>query len=188
MTTTQHTTHAVEFRIADEGDGRTITGIAVPYGEVSSMVPDPQGEKFLPGAFRRNVANMRQAGRWPKLFIGHNHERAVGKVLDMQDTDEGLTFAARLAGTPAGDAALLEVREGTLDSLSIGFVAIRERRGQRGVREVVEARAIELSLTPLGAYSGASVLSMRNAGGPLLPPMPRVDPGAGLRLPLTFPR
>jgi hypothetical protein len=179
----QHVTHAVEFRVA--GDGHTISGIAVPYEVRSDMVPDPRGEVFKRGAFKRNVANMVASGKLPKLFLGHDHRQAVGRLTALDDTDEGLLFEARLAGTPSGEAAAVEVREGTLDSVSVGFVAVRERRGAQGVREVVEARMVELSLTPLPAYEGAGVLAFRAASIPPLPPMPRIDVHAGFRLPLV---
>lgn len=177
---TQHTAFGAEFRIADGGDGRTITGIAAPYGVTSTLVANPGGEVFMRGAFKRSVANMLSAGRLPKLFIGHKHDVAVGSVTALEDQDEALHFSARLAATPAGEAALTEIREGTLDAMSVGFLAVRERRGARGLREVLEARLLELSLSPMPAYEGTGILSLRSATL-TLPPMPQVDPRLGLR-------
>lgn len=180
MTSTQHAAFGAEFRVASDGDGRTITGIAAPYGVVSNLVPNPGGEVFMRGAFKRSVANLIASGRLPKLFVGHKHDTAVGSVTGLEDTDDGLLFTARLAGTPAGEAALLEAREGTLDAISVGFLAVRERMA-KGVREVIEARLLELSMTPMPSYE-RTALALRHAQMPVLPPMPKVDPALGLRI------
>jgi uncharacterized protein len=168
----------VELRL-DASDGRVLTGLAVPYGQTTMNSPHPGGERFAPAAFKRTVKN--HAGRLPKLFRNHDHAHAVGTAVSMQDTDEGLVASWRIADTPAGNAVLQEVREGVLDSLSVGFRAVREGFVE-GVREIREAHLLEVSLVPLPAYEGALVMSLRSAATPLVPPRPDIDPGMVLRI------
>jgi len=172
------TTFHAELRL-DASDGRVLEGLAVPYGTVSMRGPYPGGERFARGSFKRSVKN--QAGRLPKLFRNHDHGQAIGTAVDMRDTDEGLVASWRIADTPAGNAVLQEVREGVLDALSVGFQSVREEAVD-GVREIREARLLEVSLTPLPAYEGALVMSLRSAGAPIVAPRPDIDPDLQLRI------
>jgi hypothetical protein len=172
------TTFPVELRL-DASDGRVLEGVAVPYGTVTMKGPYPGGERFSRGSFKRSVKN--QASRLPKLFRNHDHGQAVGTAVSMRDTDEGLVASWRIADTPAGNAVLQEVREGVLDSLSVGFQAVREEAVD-GVREIREARLLEVSLTPMPAYDGAVVMSLRTASEPIIAPRPEIDPDLILRI------
>lgn len=173
------TTFHAELRV-DASDGRVLTGLAVPYDTITMKGPYPGGERFARGSFKRTIKN--QAGRLPKLFRHHDHSQAIGTAIEMRDTDEGLLASWRVADTPAGNAALQEVREGVLDALSVGFQAVREA-AVGGVREVREARLLEVSLTPVPSYDGAVVMSLRSATQPLqIPPRPDCDPDMILRI------
>jgi hypothetical protein len=179
----------VEFRVATEGDGRTISGVAMPWDQITYLAPSPTGEIFKRGAFTKSVKEA-MGKRKIKLFRNHDYSRAVGIVTDIQpDADEGMLFEARIAKTPYGDETLYEIVEGLLDSVSVGFRALRTRSGRNGVREVIEAAFEELSLTPMPAYAGAQVTELREASVEerkvdlskyLLPPMPKIDPKTGL--------
>lgn len=177
-------TFGVEFREAG-GDGRTLTGLIVPYGETTEDSPYAGGERFMPGAFRKAVREFRgRARKRPLLlFRGHDHGQAIGQATALSEDDEGLTGEFRVGRIPAGDAALLEYREGLLGAMSVGFRAIQDRRGPDGAREVLEAAILEASLTPMGAYESAQVTGLRTPQGQgadlswvTLPPPPTIDP------------
>jgi HK97 family phage prohead protease len=173
-------TFGVELRGAP--DGRELTGLAVPYGTVSLLSPFPDGEQFARGAFKRTADHM--GGRLPKLFRNHDWGVAVGTAVEMRETDAGLMATWRIADTPAGNAALQEIREGVLDSLSVGFRAIREGKVGR-VREVREAHLLEVSLVPMPVYEDARVMSLREvdpAARVMVPPRPDFDPNLVLRI------
>jgi HK97 family phage prohead protease len=171
-------TFGLELRAAEGGDGRTLTGIAIPYGEVTMHSGHPSaagGERFAAGAFKRTLAH--RSGSLPKLFRNHAHDTAIGVATAMSDTAGGVVASWRIADTPAGNAALQEFREGVLDSLSVGFRAVRETMVD-GVREIREAHLLEVSLVALPAYAGAMVMSVRRYDPALvtLPPRPDIDP------------
>lgn len=148
----------VELRVVDE---RTVEGLLVPWQEVSYLTPDPGGERFLPGSLTRSI---RERGDRLKLFHSHDHVHAIGRAAKLDPRHaEGCWGSFRMFDTPAGNAALQEVAEGALDMFSVGFQAVKTRRGTDGVREIVEARLAEASLAALGAYDGARVLATREA-------------------------
>jgi hypothetical protein len=165
---------SLELRIPDRAE-RIVEGIVVPWDETSYMTPDPRGERFVAGSLTRSVA---ERGDRVKLFVTHDHDRAVGRALAW-DTEHraGLWGRFRIAETAAGDEVLGEVAEGMLDAFSIGFRPIRTRRGGDGAREVLEAALHETSLCPTGAYDGARVLAMRTPVPArwTLPQMPTVN-------------
>jgi HK97 family phage prohead protease len=159
---------------------RILTALVVPYGETSMMTSNPKGERFLPGAFAKSAGDQASAvGRRIKLFRNHDHSQPIGVFTRWDDTPEGLVGEARIAEIPAGDQTIAEIDEGLLDQMSVGFHAIRERKGRGGVREVIEARLLEASVLALGAYEGATVLGLRSPSGVavdvsriVLPPAP----------------
>jgi HK97 family phage prohead protease len=170
----------LELRVPDMSE-RIVEGIVVPYGETSFLTKDPRGERFRPGSLTRTI---KERGDRIKLYRSHDHSVAVGKPMQWKTTHEGGCWAQfRIAATPAGDEVLLEVREGMLDTFSVGFLPKREIRGPDGAREVIEAQLHEVSLCPIGAYDGARVLAMRSSGSQgrsgasaaTLAPMPAYD-------------
>lgn len=145
-------------------DERIVEGLAVPWGEVSYLTPDPGGERFLPGAFTKSLRERTAA---LKLFLAHDHTHAVGKALRLDARHpDGLWGSWQLFRTPAGEAALAEVAEGALDSFSVGFRPVKHRRASDGVRDVQEAELHEVSIAPIGAYQGARVLAVRTPSEP----------------------
>ena len=109
-------------------DGRTLTGAAVVYGEVSPS----HRERFTPGAF--NVS--------PDLAptLGHRTGRvlAYGDDVVVEDRRDALIVSAHLPRTDTADMALDGVRSGRFKGWSVEFLARRETRDGAGVR-VIEA-------------------------------------------------
>jgi hypothetical protein len=161
MTESTTLTFPIDWQRAVSTDERIVGGLAVPWNETSRLAPDPAGERFLPGSLTRSV---KARGDRLKLYRGnHGHDMIpVGRPLriDARHPD-GLWTEWHIARTPAGDQTLEEVREGLLDSFSIGFRAVKDRRGSDGAREIVEAEVGEVTILPSGAYDGARVLEVR---------------------------
>jgi hypothetical protein len=149
----------MEIRSVDI-DERTITGVCAPYDEVSYLVPDPAGERIMRGAFSKSL---RQRADRVLLFRGHDHSRAVARSRSFDDNDAGLVGVFHARPSSLGDEALEEARDGYLPGMSVGFRTLQARRGDDGVREVVEAALLEVSLVTIPAYEGAAVLAVRGA-------------------------
>jgi HK97 family phage prohead protease len=148
---TEIETREVELRIGDAQE-RTITGIAVPYGE-DANIGGAYIERFAPGAIR-NVDDV-------KIFYGHQHDDLpIGKVIDGRDTEHGFEITAKIANTALGNDVLELMREGVINKFSVGFEPIEQTRdGNIVTRTLVALR--EVSAVNWPAYSNATITQVR---------------------------
>jgi len=158
------------FRDAElsSGAGRTVFGVVVPYGQVVEVNDGagPYRECFEFGAFDRSI---RERGAKVRLFDSHNTRKLpIGRAVELHERADGLHAAFEIAATRGGDDALELVRSGVVDSFSISFRGIRERRdGDVVVR--TEAALREVSLVGLPAYPGAMVAGVRSTTPLVIP-------------------
>ena len=134
---------------AGDTPSRTITGVAVPYGE-TAVVSDGTAVRFMPGA-------LPVEGKAPKLFMYHDSTQPVGLVTERVDTAEGMMFTARISATAAGDEALTLALDGVLDSVSVGVNPTEFTIDNEGTMIVTAGEWLELSLVPIPAFSGAVI-------------------------------
>src|SRR4051794_13072308 len=91
----------LDVRVA--GDGRTLVGVAVPYGQVTDL-GGGQLETFDAGAFARSIA---ERGDRVKVLANHdNRSWPIGKPSVLYETEAGLMIEARISATAEGDEAL----------------------------------------------------------------------------------
>ncbi len=166
-------------------DGRTVTGIAVPFDQPTEIHEpfNSYREVFRCGAFTRTLAE-RGAERVKLLALHNGRNLPLGRLSTAREVNgTGLVIEARVSKTQAGDEALELVRDGALDAFSIGFVPMPNgSRWNRDRTEVerVEVRLQEVSLVPFPAYAGAAITGVRSAVPP--PYDLRLDPAYRLRL------
>lgn len=144
-----------ELKAAD--DAGNFEGYAAVFNNV-----DLGDDVILPGAFTR--VKTTRAGRL-KLALFHDLTRLVGSAEFTQD-DHGLYIKGKvnLAVSYARDAYEL-MKEGTLDSMSIGFntiLAAHEERDGRSVRIIKQAELWEASLVPFGMNPEAQVIDVKS--------------------------
>lgn len=156
------------FRFADtpliraDSSGRTIHGIAVPYGTVTE-VDDGYGayrERFEQGAFARSI---RERGPKVKLFTQHDTRKLpIGKPTTLEERSDGLHVAFAVASTRDGDEALELVSSGVVDGFSVGFAPVRDG-DDNGITVRLEAALREVSLVHSPAYPSALVAGVRSS-------------------------
>lgn len=168
----QYRSFTPELEVRAAGDGRTIVGIAVPYGR-PQYISRGLTEQFRRGAFGHQL---RAAHRVP-LYRDHRPAGGslIGRATLLRDDAAGLYGEWRVSKTVAGDETLELVRDGALSQLSIGF---RERQNAPlpgGVTERVSADLREVAIVPEGAYGDAALIqAVRAAGLPYAgPPVQR---------------
>lgn len=156
-----HRTSA-DLAIRNTGDGRTVYGLAVPFGQVAT-VSDGRGEyreAFVPGSFARTLA---ERGDRVKLLANHDSRRwPIGRPLLLREDPAGLYMEARVSKTRDGDEALELIRDGALDGFSVGFRPVRERN-RDGVVERTEVALSEVSIVAFAAYTGAVLAGVRSS-------------------------
>lgn len=138
---------------------RSVVGVAMPYGEISYLAGDPAGERFTAGAFRRSIEH--RADKIP-LLDNHNRDRVMGYSRTFDDTDTELVGTWKVNDGDEGDRLLDDLHHGYYSGMSVGFVPIRTGRGDDGVKEVREAKLVEVSTVGIPAYEGAALLAVRN--------------------------
>jgi HK97 family phage prohead protease len=150
---------AMDLRTVDDSQ-RLIIGIAVPYDETTYRVPG--GERVIRGAFKRSIQH--KGGKIP-LACAHDPRMVMGYSQEWEETPEGLLGSFRVNEGEKGTQLLEDVRNGYYPSMSVGFEATRDgvHRAPDGVREVREAKLVEVSLCGIPAYDGAAVLAVRSA-------------------------
>ena len=120
-----------------------IEGYASLFG-----VEDLAGDIVRAGAFARSLARHGAVG----MLLQHAGGRTAGRWTMMREDGRGLFVRGLVTDdTPAGQAALRLIRDGTMNGLSIGFVARdwtpRRDRG-RELREI-ELREVSLVSSPM---------------------------------------
>lgn len=148
-----------ELEVRSAGDGRTITGIAVPYGR-PQYIDSRLTEQFARGAFN---AQLRAAHRIPFMRDhGPHGGRLIGVAKELRDDAAGLYGEWRVSRTPVGDETLELVKDGALSELSIGFIEGQNRKLSGGVLERATATLTEVAIVMAGAYGeAAAVASVR---------------------------
>ncbi len=146
---------------AKGGDGRTIEGIAVPYGS-PQRIDSTLVEQFARGAFNAQI-NAPNRVRFSREHMSLGGS-LIGRAVELRDDAAGLWGAWRVSATTAGDETLTLVEDGVLDELSVGFRERQNRRLADGTIERVRAHLVEVSLVLEGAYGrGAMVSAVREA-------------------------
>jgi HK97 family phage prohead protease len=155
---------------------------------VSDYQTDREGDRFMPGAWDKAIAQIRKAGRPIPLLFGHD-TRTIGAVIglvqpaDVWADERGLWIKGWLdTGDTLGQRLYRMVQKGVL-TWSVGFSLARNQRGQDGVNELVEVRELyEVSATPLPANPRTATAGMKSADRepPSLDELRRLEAELGL--------
>lgn len=152
-----------DIEVRADAEGRTVSGIVVPFGQVARVSDGGPSydEAFQPGAFKRSIDHM--GGNFGKVkFLSQHQARTnpLGKAILLREDNAGLYGEFYVSKTRAGDEALEQVRDGSLDAFSVGFSGIKaEKRDRITWRTEVGIR--EASLVTFPAYAGAVVHGVR---------------------------
>lgn len=151
---------AATMAIRADEEGRTISGIVVPFGEQARVSDGGPAyvEEFQRGAFAKTLAERKSP---VKLLMHHDPAQPIGIATLLEERDDGLYGEFRVAETRTGNDALALVRSGTLDAFSVGFIPVSHvKRGATTVRTEVKFR--ESSLVTFPAYESAMVTGVRS--------------------------
>lgn len=150
-----------DLEVRSAGDGRTVTGIVVPFGReatVSDGGPSYK-EQFRRGAFAQTI---NVGAKRVKLLEQHNAARwPLGRATLLREDAAGLYGEFRIAPTDDGERALTLLKEGALDSFSVGF-SPRKHITEKGVTVRTEVHLREVSLVTFPAYEDALVSGVRS--------------------------
>jgi HK97 family phage prohead protease len=156
------------------GDGRTVFGRIVPYGEVIRFV-DSDGqvkrERFAPGAFAED------ARAWHRVMLSFEHERGFASTIGYgvqgshEEREDGAYASFRLYKQDSDKAR--EALTSSHRGLSLEFYPLVDRIDVDGTIVRERVRTERVSAVPDPAYSQAEVLSVRANDRP--PSTPNLD-------------
>jgi HK97 family phage prohead protease len=175
-----------ELEVRSKGDGRTIVGIAVPWG-VPQYISPGLTEQFRSGAFNEHLGPVQAGGTLRganKVYVAREHIVLGGELLGratlLRNDTAGLYAELRVSKTERGDETLELVRDEALTDLSIMFREGANARLPGGITERVTANLVEIAIVLEGAYGDAALVqAVRAQGSPYQPPStpdtPRLD-------------
>lgn len=156
---TKSCTH-FEVKALDE-EKRTFTGLASTWDE------DLGGDVIHKGAFKRTVNAWRAGKKALPLIDQHNYgsiRSVLGKMTDAKETDAGLLTSWEVIEGTDGDEALRRLKGGYIDSMSIGYQAVKweyeqdpEKPEWERTRHLHEVKLFEVSLVIWGMNPGAVI-------------------------------
>lgn len=141
----------MQLRASEDGDGKTIEGLAVPFDDVIDTF---EGKEV----FDRDCSF--EGLESAKLY--YQHDQLIGSITSGEVRDDGLHITARISDTSLGRDALALLNDGVLDSLSIGFVPLESQRSEDGVSHRRKVRLLETSLVSWPAYENAKISQIRS--------------------------
>ena len=172
------------------GDGRTIYGLAVPFGTPTN-IRDREGvysEQFQEGAFKQTIN--RGALQRVKLYSKHRrNEDPLGRATMLREDTAGLVAELRVSKSSRGDEIIELIRDGALDQLSVGFRAINTlwddighiaglrsepAMGAGAIR--TEVALDEISVVDFAAYDVALIGGVRHTSDTPTDQVPGVEP------------
>jgi HK97 family phage prohead protease len=128
---------ALDFEVKAEGDN-TFSGFA------STPDLDQGGDIVVKGAFGRTIAQ-----RGSKLKMLWNHKATdlpIGKYTKVEERDGGLYVEGKVSDTAAGRDVMTLLRDGAIDSMSIGYAVREADYNDDGVRVIKDLDLYEVSL------------------------------------------
>jgi len=141
--------------IDDVHEGR-ITADVVSYNKL-----DDYGTTFKPGCFTESMSK-----RMPKICWGHDWKDPIGRWTEVDDSSSRLRMVGELDinnHVPSADRAYAQLRSGTIDQFSVGFVRQVDEKGKvPGTFDIVRALLDEASPVLVGAVPGTKLVSIRS--------------------------
>lgn len=155
---TLYRSFAPDLEVRSDGEGRTIVGIAVPWGRTIDVPSEGIRERFANGAFNHQL---RAANR---VDFARDHIPLGGVLIGatklMRNDAKGLYVELLASRTAAGNDTIELVKDGALRELSVGF---KERTNRRvpdaggPITERVKADLGEIAIVRQGAYGKDAV-------------------------------
>jgi HK97 family phage prohead protease len=140
--------------VAADTDARTISGRIVTWGEAGNT-----------SAGKTIFAKDSIALKPVKLFIDHNMDKPIGKVLDFDAHDEGIDATFKISNTQRGNDALVEAMDGLKDGFSVGIKLSEYDNTDEGL-VVKNSALVEVSLVETPAIDSARVSEVAASDDP----------------------
>jgi len=153
----EHKTLAFEIKELNDETG-TFEGYASTWGV------DLGNDQIIKGAFA-NTINNRRSRNQIKLLPLHQWTFPIGKIEELREDEKGLYVKAKLLPTEGelgGKNALMLIKAGVLNEMSIGYNSEEEEYNDAGVRILKKLDLMEISLVLFGMNQNTEITSMKS--------------------------
>lgn len=130
---------------ADEGT-TSVEGVAVPFGDIIDTWDGAE-------TFDREC----EFDGLDEAKLCFEHGETIGRITKAESTDDGLHITARISDTARGRDAMTLIRDGVLDSFSVGFIPIESQKDRDGITHRRKVRLLETSIVSWPAYQNAKM-------------------------------
>jgi len=148
----------IDFALEIKGvsEAGLFEGYASTFGE-----RDLGGDIVVAGAFAKSIKA--RGAKGIRMLADHDSRKRIGVWTDLAEDEKGLHVKGRLLlEKQDGRDAYIDLKEGALDAMSIGFVTkIDSYDGRRKARMLKEVDLREISLVPFPMNEGATVDSVK---------------------------
>lgn len=136
-------------------------GVFEGHGAVFNK-PDEFGDIIMPGAFKKSLRT--HGRRKVKMFLEHDRTKLLGVWEQLKEDGDGLFVKGRLLlELQTAKEVFILMKEGVLDSLSIGFRTILSQfDSKREGRNILELKLFEVSLVSIPAQMAALITNVKN--------------------------
>lgn len=138
---------------AENIEGRSFMGYA------STWDLDQGDDIIQMGAFKKTLA---EAGARVKILWQHDQYAPIGIPVLMREDSKGLYVEGKISETRQGDEALTLLKDGVIDSMSIGYRVINADYDSKGVRIIKELALKEFSLVTFPMNEAAIVTGVKS--------------------------
>jgi hypothetical protein len=144
---------------ADAEDTRKFSGYANTFDHL-----DRAGDITMRGAFLKSIQKHLTAGTTPKMLAHHDVTRPIGVWEVMVEDEKGLYVEGRLTkGVRDADEAYALLKDGALDSMSIGYRVVREEYDRKsGANLLHEVDLHEISLVAIPANQESVITAIKS--------------------------
>jgi hypothetical protein len=126
---------------------------------------DLGGDVVLGGAFDASLAAMGAGGHRVSFLRQHNHAHVLGKTLGLTSDAHGLHGRFKISRTPLGEETYQLLKDGALDSFSIGYLADEAEYTADGTRLLKQVTLLEASVVALPMQPRALVTAVKAGPG-----------------------
>jgi HK97 family phage prohead protease len=161
-----HKSYQAEIK-AQPGDAGIVEMYVSMFGNV-----DLVGDRVVKGAFQKSLENFKADGDPIPMIWNHQWEDPnahIGKVLDAEETDQGLRVKAQLdMDQPFAAQVFRLLKERRVKEASFAYDVVRERKSKDdGANELLELNLIEVGPTLKGANPETRLITAKSDDEPV---------------------
>lgn len=144
-----------EASVKFSGVSGEFSGYASVFGGL-----DAYGDTIAPGAYKKTIKTRDRPIRMRWNHFGP----VIGKWLSMEEDETGLLVRGQLTpGHSVASDVAASLKHGSVDGLSIGYIARKESTGPNGSRLLKEIELIEISIVEEPADGNALIADVKSA-------------------------